>query len=81
LLASSDGYSLAIKISAGIMLLGAIIVITTFERVDFVPPDQIALDVAEASLGSDGSGTNPRPAPTSAATLRRGRRQRHCEAK
>jgi hypothetical protein len=74
LLASSDGYSLAIKISAAIMLLGAIIVITTFERVDFVPPDQIALDVAEASLGSDGSGTTPRPAPASAATLRRSRR-------
>ncbi|HEY2651074.1 MAG TPA: MFS transporter [Solirubrobacteraceae bacterium] len=70
LLASSDGYSLAIKISAGIMLLGAIIVITTFERVDFVPPDQIAIDVAEASLGSDGFGTNPRPVPTSAATAR-----------
>ncbi len=51
LVASVDGYSLALKISAGVMLAAAISVALLFERVSFVPPDKLALEAAEADAG------------------------------
>ena len=35
------------------MFLGAITVAALFENVEFIPPDQIALDAAEASAGAN----------------------------
>jgi hypothetical protein len=51
LVASVDGYSLALKISAAVMVAAAISVALLFERVNFVPPEQLALEAAEADAG------------------------------
>jgi EmrB/QacA subfamily drug resistance transporter len=51
LVASTDGYSLAVKISAACMFSGALLVAALFERVEFVPPDQMAIEAAEAAAG------------------------------
>ena len=67
LIASTDGYSLAVKISAAIMFLGAITVAALFENVEFIPPDQIALDAAEASAGANAT-TRTRSHVEAAAT-------------
>jgi EmrB/QacA subfamily drug resistance transporter len=51
LVASTDGYSLAVKVAAATMFAGAILVATVFERVEFVPPDQLAVEAAESAAG------------------------------
>jgi EmrB/QacA subfamily drug resistance transporter len=50
-LAATHGYSLIIEIAAAVMAAGAVMVALTFERVDFIPPDKAALEVAEAGVG------------------------------
>jgi hypothetical protein len=51
LVASTDGYSLAVTVAAATMFAGAILVATVFERVEFVPPDQLAVEAAESAAG------------------------------
>ena len=50
LVAATDGYSLALKLSAAAMWVGAILTIALFETVSFVPPDKLALEAAEAAV-------------------------------
>jgi EmrB/QacA subfamily drug resistance transporter len=57
LVASIDGYSLALKISAAVMLAAALSVALLFERVNFVPPDKLALEAAEADAGLTATGS------------------------
>jgi EmrB/QacA subfamily drug resistance transporter len=49
--ANTDGYALAIRLAAAVMAAGAIIVATTFEKVDFSAPDKLAIEAAEADAG------------------------------
>jgi EmrB/QacA subfamily drug resistance transporter len=51
LVASTDGYSLAVKVAAALMLAGGVLVATVFERVEFIPPDRLAVEAAEAAAG------------------------------
>jgi EmrB/QacA subfamily drug resistance transporter len=55
LVAATDGYALAVKLSAGAMLAGAILVAVLFERVEYVAPDQLAVQAAEAAAGGAGA--------------------------
>jgi EmrB/QacA subfamily drug resistance transporter len=52
LTASTDGYALALRIAAGVALAGAVLVATVFEKVTFVPPEQLAMAAAEAEAGA-----------------------------
>ena len=49
--AATDGYSLALKLSAAAMFVGAILVVALFEHVKFIPPEELALEAAEAAAG------------------------------
>jgi predicted MFS family arabinose efflux permease len=49
--AATDGYVWALRLGAAVLVLGAIFVATLFERVHFIPPEQAALEVAEAAAG------------------------------
>jgi EmrB/QacA subfamily drug resistance transporter len=51
-LAATDGYSLAIKLGAAVMACGAVVVAIAFEKVDFIPPDKLAVEAAEAEAGA-----------------------------
>jgi EmrB/QacA subfamily drug resistance transporter len=51
LTAATNGYSLALVLSAGAMFVGAILAAALFERVRFVPPEELALEAAEAAAG------------------------------
>jgi EmrB/QacA subfamily drug resistance transporter len=51
LAAATDGYSLALKLSAGAMAVGAILAVALFERVGFVRPEELALEAAQAAAG------------------------------
>jgi EmrB/QacA subfamily drug resistance transporter len=51
LAAATDGYSLILKLSAASMFVGAILVVALFETVKFVPPDELALEAAQAAAG------------------------------
>jgi Major Facilitator Superfamily len=50
-IAATDGYSLAIKLAAAVMLAGAVVVAIAFEKVDFTAPDKLAVEAAEAEAG------------------------------
>lgn len=50
LTAATDGYSLALKLSAAAMFIGAILVVVLFERVRFVSPEELAIRAAEATV-------------------------------
>jgi hypothetical protein len=63
--ASTEGYALAVRIGAGVMLVGAILVAALFQRVKFVPPEELALEAAESAAGalpSDAGKRDPQPA-------------------
>jgi EmrB/QacA subfamily drug resistance transporter len=63
--ASTEGYALAVRIGAGVMLAGAILVATLFQRVKFVPPEELALEAAESAAGAlspDAGEREPHPA-------------------
>lgn len=47
-IASIDGYSLAIKLGAAVMVAGAAVVALAFEKVDFTAPDKLAMKAAGA---------------------------------
>jgi EmrB/QacA subfamily drug resistance transporter len=49
--ASTDGYALAIRIGSGVMLAGAVLVLTLFRDVQFIPPEELALEAAESAAG------------------------------
>jgi EmrB/QacA subfamily drug resistance transporter len=51
LTAATDGYSLALKLSAAAMFIGALLAVALFERVRFVPPEELALEAAQAAAG------------------------------
>jgi EmrB/QacA subfamily drug resistance transporter len=51
LTAATDGYSLALKLSAAAMFIGALLAAALFERVKFVPPEELALEAAQAAAG------------------------------
>lgn len=51
-MAAVDGYSLAIKLGAAVMAAGAVVVVTAFERVNFIAPDKLAVEAAEADAGT-----------------------------
>jgi len=51
--AATDGYALALRLAAAVMVAGAILVAAAFEKVGFMAPDQQPLDAAEASAGQD----------------------------
>jgi MFS family permease len=53
--AATDGYVWALRLGAAAMVVGAIVVATLFENVAFIPPDQAALDAAEAATGATSS--------------------------
>jgi EmrB/QacA subfamily drug resistance transporter len=55
--AATDGYSLALKLSAAAMFVGAILVVALFEQVKFIPPEELALEAAEAAAGEAQSTT------------------------
>lgn len=55
-LAATHGFSLVIELGVAVMAAGAVIVFIAFERIDFIPPDQAALEAAEAALGGTTSG-------------------------
>jgi hypothetical protein len=57
--AATDGYSLALKLSAAAMFIGAILVVTLFEQVEFIPPEELALEAAEAIAGAQDRATAP----------------------
>ena len=50
-IAATDGYALALKLSAAAMFVGAILGAVLFEHVKFVPPEELALEAAEAAAG------------------------------
>jgi EmrB/QacA subfamily drug resistance transporter len=50
--AATDGYALAIKIGAFVLLAGAAVVALGLEKVKFVPPEELALEAAEAAAGA-----------------------------
>jgi MFS family permease len=52
--ASVDGYSLAIKLGAAVMVAGAVVVALAFEKVDFTAPDKLAVEAAEAEASDVG---------------------------
>src|ERR1700757_633973 len=45
--ATTDGYRFSLRIAVGLGLLAALLVAVALERVTFVPPDQLAVVVAE----------------------------------
>jgi EmrB/QacA subfamily drug resistance transporter len=49
--AATDGYVWALRLGAAASIIGAIIVATLFEHVTFVPPEQAAIEAAEAAAG------------------------------
>jgi EmrB/QacA subfamily drug resistance transporter len=49
--ASTEGYALAVRIGAGVMLAGAVLVLTLFRDVQFIPPEELALEAAESAAG------------------------------
>src|SRR6202012_4130168 len=50
--ASTEGYALAVRIGAGVMFAGAILVAALFQRVKFIPPEELALEAAESAAGA-----------------------------
>jgi EmrB/QacA subfamily drug resistance transporter len=48
LAAATDGYSLVLKLSAAATFFGALLAVALFEKVKFVPPEELALEAAEA---------------------------------
>jgi EmrB/QacA subfamily drug resistance transporter len=59
IIASTDGYALALKLSAASMFIGALLAVALFERVKFVPPEALALEAAEAAAGQAVSTPTP----------------------
>jgi hypothetical protein len=51
LAAATDGYAWALRLGAAAMVVGALVVVTLFEHVAFIPPDKAALEAAEAAAG------------------------------
>jgi len=49
--AATNGYIWALRLGAAVTAAGAVVVATLFERVEFIPPDQAAIEAAEASAG------------------------------
>lgn len=47
-IAATDGYQLALRVAVGLGILSALLVAAALERVTFVPPDRLAVAVAEA---------------------------------
>lgn len=58
--AATDGYALALRIAAAVMVAGAVLVAAAFEKVGFIAPDEPALDAAKASAGQDEEAAGPR---------------------
>jgi EmrB/QacA subfamily drug resistance transporter len=61
LVAATDGYALALKLSAAAMFAGAILGAVLFERVKFVRPEELALEAAEAGVAEQNAAA-PSPA-------------------
>jgi EmrB/QacA subfamily drug resistance transporter len=49
--AATDGYIWALRFAAGASIVGAVVVAVLLEHVAFIPPEQAALEVAEAGAG------------------------------
>ncbi len=64
--AATNGYLLALRLCAIVMAVGAVIALLAFEKVDFIPPEKAAIEIAEADAGlidddPDFAGFNPVP--------------------
>jgi EmrB/QacA subfamily drug resistance transporter len=64
--AALDGYSFTLKLSAAVLIVGAVMVALLFEKVAFIPPEQAALAAAEAEAGVSGTAASGEPAGATA---------------